>query len=38
MSKHAEVNSQNEETFESKNTWDELGIPKTTIAMFAKQS
>ena len=37
LSKMAEVNIVTVETFEAQKTWDELGKPKTTVAMFAKQ-
>ena len=37
LSKLSEVNILTHETLESQNTWDELGKPQTTIAIFAKQ-
>ncbi|WDF77233.1 NmrA family NAD(P)-binding protein [Mucilaginibacter sp. KACC 22773] len=36
LMKMSEVSMNNRETFESQNTWDELGAPETTIATFAK--
>jgi uncharacterized protein YbjT (DUF2867 family) len=36
MSKLSAVNIHNNETFEAQQTWDELGKPVTTVAMFAK--
>lgn len=38
MAKMSEVNINTHETFEAQETWDELGKPTTTIALFAQES